>query len=404
MNPVPSQLSSALSSSQLGSPGRIAARYSASDFPQPATEPVAGHLGRWGTDPLDLMQEGATLGPVFRLRLWRTAYVGFSPAWNRLVLSDLDTFRSRGGMSRFSPYLAAGIVQTDFPEHAEKRAPLNPGFSRSAVSRLSQEMEEVVRAKLPAGRFDAVAWSSRLVRAMLSRTFLGTPLRDGTHPVLDHFLDPMTRALPQPFLRRPLRFARMNTVIETSLSKAEPDSLAAIFAQHGGVPEMRVALAAGYDTTAHTLAWLLRHVALDPCQLAPDKHRDAVREVLRLYPAGWLGSRITSRDVEFEGRVIPARSMVMYSPFLTHRDPTLWENPQQFSPQRFAERMPAWGYLPFAAGPRTCLGRHYATLLMHVVLKVLADRQLIFHAGDPAMRAGVTLSPAGPQHLELVAA
>ncbi|MBO1753952.1 cytochrome P450 [Allobranchiibius sp. CTAmp26] len=372
-----------------------------SAFPQPRTEPVAGHLGRWGTDPLALMQEGAALGPVFRLRLWRTAYVGFSPGWNRLVLSDLDTFRSRGGMSRLSPYLSDGIVQTDFPDHADRRAALNPGFSRAAVALLAEQMEQVVRTLLPAGRFDAVAWSSRLVRAVLSRTFLGT---GGTHPVLDDFLDPMSRPLPQPFLPRPRRFRRMDAVLAERLRDAESDSLAAVFAAHGGVPEMRVALGAGYDTTAHTLAWLLRHVALDPILLAPERHDHVVREVLRLYPAGWLGSRVTRRAAEFEGRTIPARSLVMYSPFLTHRDPSLWERPQEFCPERFADKVPAWGYLPFAAGPRTCLGRHYATLLLHVVLRVLADRRLLFHDGDDTMRAGVTLSPAGPQRLELVAA
>lgn len=383
----------------LRSPQLIASARPRAIFPEPRREPIAGHLGRWGTEPLTLMQEGAALGPVFRLRLWRTAYVGYSPAWNRLVLGDLDTFRSKGGMSQLSPYLNDGIVATDHPEHAARRAALNPRFSRSAVAGLSGQMEQVVRAMLPAGRFDAVAWSSRLVRVVLSRTFLGTR---GTHPVLDEYLDPMTRALPHPFLPRPLRFRRMNAVLTARLREAESDSLAAVFGRHGGAAEMRVALAAGYDTTAHTLAWLLRHIALDPAQLAPERHQHAVREVLRMYPAGWLGSRITRRDVDFEGQRIPARSLVMYSPFLTHRDPSLWRSPQEFRPGPFEEKIPAWGYLPFAAGPRTCLGRHYATLLLHVVLGVLADRQLVFHDGTDDMRAGVTLSPAGPQHLELV--
>ncbi len=371
-----------------------------SGFPEPRREPVAGHLGRWGVDPLALLREGAALGPVFRLRLWRPAYVGYTPSWNRLVLGDLDTFRSRGGMSALSPYLRAGIVHTDHPEHGPRRAALNPGFSRTAVARLSEQMEQVVRRLLPAGRFDAVAWASRLVRAVLSRTFLGT---QGTHPVLDRFLDPMARPLPHPFVPRPIRFSRLDSVLTRCLQEPEADSLAAVFAQHGGVEEMRVALAAGYDTTAHTLAWLLRHVASDPALLHPDRHQHVVREVLRLYPAGWLGSRVSARAVQFEGRTVPAGSLVMYSPFLTHRDPALWDEPDDFAPGRFAERVPAWGYLPFAAGPRTCLGRHYATLLLHVVLRVLADRTLRFLQGEDRMRAGVTLAPAGPQRMELAA-
>ena len=63
-----------------------------------------------------------------------------------------------------------------------------------------------------------------------------------------------------------------------------------------------------------------------------------------------------------------AGPLVLYSPYLTHRDPQLWSDPLQFRPERFDAAIPAWGFIPFAAGERTCLGRAYARLVLEVVL------------------------------------
>ena len=55
-------------------------------LPEPRTAYGVGHLSRWSRDPLALIEEGARLGPVFGLRLWRPAVLGCSPDWNRFVL------------------------------------------------------------------------------------------------------------------------------------------------------------------------------------------------------------------------------------------------------------------------------------------------------------------------------
>jgi cytochrome P450 len=66
-----------------------------------------------------------------------------------------------------------------------------------------------------------------------------------------------------------------------------------------------VAVSAGYGTTAHTLAWLLSHVAQQPEFLAPERRSSVINEVLRLYPAGWVGSRRCTADAEFAGTSPP---------------------------------------------------------------------------------------------------
>jgi len=65
-------------------------------------------------------------------------------------------------------------------------------------------------------------------------------------------------------------------------------------------------------------------------------------------------------------------ALVLYSPYLTHRDPGLWTDPLSFRPERFAGGTAAWSFIPFAAGERTCLGRSFAQLVLGTVLGSLA--------------------------------
>ena len=359
-------------------------------FAAPRSQPLVGHLGRWGTAPLVLLEEGATLGPVFALRLWRKAFVGFSPQWNRFLLTDLATFRSRGSLSGLSPYLAGGIVRSDLPLHRAQRVQLNPGFHRRSVAVLAPVLGDVVRRNLPSGEFDAVGWSADVTRQLLSAAFFG-----GHFPtdLLSDFVSPLDTKPPGPFVRRPQLFRRMNHALTAALVHAEENTLASSFAtMNDGVEEARVALGAAYDTTAHTMAWLLWHLA-DPSTSATSAH--LVSETLRLYPSGWLGSRVASRDVEFDGTTIEAGTLLFYSPYLTHRDPQLWPDPLAFRPARFADALPPWGYLPFSAGPRTCLGASLATLILTSVADIFAGR-LTRAGAAPTLRAGLTLAPAGP--------
>ena len=66
-----------------------------------------------------------------------------------------------------------------------------------------------------------------------------------------------------------------------------------------------------------------------------------------------------------------------------------------FRPERFAEPLPAWGYLPFSAGARTCLGASLATLILRTVAESLSG-QLTRVTTAQTVRAGLTLAPAGP--------
>jgi cytochrome P450 len=157
---------------------------------------------------------------------------------------------------------------------------------------------------------------------------------------------------------------------------------------------------AGHETTANALTWasylLSTHVAVGR-QLHAEVDetlqgrvptaadlpnltytRMVIDETLRLYPPAWVTNRRAIEDDIVCGYRIPADATISISPYVTHRDPTLWENPEGFDPDRFApERSagrPRYAYFPFGGGPRQCIGKGFALLESTLVLALLAQR------------------------------
>ncbi|MBK3638582.1 cytochrome P450, partial [Streptomyces sp. MBT97] len=152
--------------------------------------------------------------------------------------------------------------------------------------------------------------------------------------------------------------------------------------------ELVTLLAAGHETTATTLTWLYllldRHPAAREEALAagPDgspRRRQAVQalvhETLRLYPSAWILPRYATEDDILAGYGVQAGSDILVCPYLTHRDPRLWAEPERFDPRRFvtADGRPAQpgAYFPFGLGPRACLGLQFALRESTVLLEHL---------------------------------
>ena len=148
-------------------------------------------------------------------------------------------------------------------------------FSARAFAALEGRLAAVAEARRPRGDFEALSWSAALVQDMLNVALFGGAPPAG---LLSRFLRPLHRGLPVPMLPRPQVFGRVETASTAALADPVPDSVtahlaaAAADAAPGGrraaqqetVKNLRVALAAGYDTTSHTLAWAVWHLAGHP--------------------------------------------------------------------------------------------------------------------------------------------
>jgi cytochrome P450 len=182
-------------------------------------------------------------------------------------------------------------------------------------------------------------------------------------------------------------------------------------------------LAAGHDTTANALSFtwylLANHPrvagnlreeldsVLDGSELTSESldrlvyTKAVLQEAMRLYPPAWAFVRDVDQDDELAGYRIPARSVVVISPYVCHRNPVIWADPDRFEPERFLENGPAqhhsFAYLPFGAGPRQCIGAGFAMREALVVLATLASHfELDLAPGHTVeLEPSATLRPRG---------
>src|SRR5207244_314711 len=108
-------------------------------------------------------------------------------------------------------------------------------------------------------------------------------------------------------------------------------------------------------------------------------------------------TRSTAAADEIGGYAIPANAMVIVSPYVTHRDPTLWPDPEGFDPERFAveSNAPRYAYFPFGGGPHLCIGAGFAMMEATIVLATITQRlRLDLEPARPvAVEPLVTLRP-----------
>ena len=120
-------------------------------------------------------------------------------------------------------------------------------------------------------------------------------------------------------------------------------------------------------------------------------------ESMRLYPPAWALSRLAIEDHEIAGHRIPAGALCMLSPYVMHRNPGYFPDPERFDPERWTpeakDRRPKFSYFPFGGGPRICIGERFAWMEGILLLATIAQgwRMRLDPAQRVAHRAQITL-------------
>lgn len=127
--------------------------------------------------------------------------------------------------------------------------------------------------------------------------------------------------------------------------------------------------------------------------------QQVINEVLRLYPAAYLFAREAVTQDVIDGYPIPPKTLIFITPFITHRDPKYWPDPETFDPDRFAPEQvasrPRHHYYPFGEGPHVCIGNNFALMEMQLILAAALQRfRLRLIPGHPiAFKPEATLRP-----------
>jgi cytochrome P450 len=181
--------------------------------------------------------------------------------------------------------------------------------------------------------------------------------------------------------------------------------------------EILTLFVAGHETTATALAWAVHCLCKNPAlYAAAEREADACagdptvddlprlsltlrifKETLRLYPPVYAFGRQAMSATSIDGYEIPRFTVAMISPWALHRRPDIWPQPEVFDPDRFLPEREAQrhklSWLPFGAGPRICIGNHFALMEGQLVLATMLRHARFEPIGEEEPDCSATLRP-----------
>lgn len=390
-------------------------------------------------DSLDRLIECAAEHPdVFRVyapgRRADTWVVNNPADIKRILVSNHRNYTKGVGLDRVAILLGKGIMTSEGETWRRQRRMIQPMFHRRVIERYATLIDDLVDARLErwsgfAARgepIDVTDEMSQLTLDVILHAIFGEDLawlaeKMGGNPfavVNEHSARDLTFAykfrsltrLVQELMQK--RIARVGQEGEEHfdflqmLLNARDRDTGEPMAERQMLDEVMTLVVAGHETTAASLNWtwfLLSqhpeaerrlHAELDA---VPEKRglsyadteglkytQAVIQEAMRLYPPGWLLTRRTIGPDVLSGYRVPAGTDVMLSPYLIGRHPAHWEEPDEYRPERFLAEDPRdrWVYIPFAAGPRHCVGENFAMYEMTVHVSRVARRWRMEYLDD----------------------
>jgi unspecific monooxygenase len=390
----------------------------------------------------------------------RNSFILNAPdAIKHVLVDNYENYtRTPTGFRVLRPMLGQGLLIAEGRAWKHQRRTLAPAFTPRAVSTLVPHMIAVVEETVTALRgktnapVDLREIMQRMTLEIAGRTMFsfgmerhGATLRDfvmeyGEKLARPHLLDlalPLWWKTPQDFRRARFRkrwtafiamlmaerraagkqagapprdlFELMEAARDPETGKAFTD------AQLGD--EVATMILAGHETTATALFWSLYLLALDPAtqdEVAAEVTgadaalelerlkftRAVIDETMRLYPPAFLIARAAYAADTVAGMQVKARDVILIAPWLLHRHEKLWRDPNAFIPRRFMAPNPPperFAYLPFGAGPRICIGAHFALVEATLALaRLIGTFRVELADTTPIMPVGVVTTQ--PDH------
>jgi cytochrome P450 len=345
-------------------------------------------------------------------------------AIRHVLIDNYENYsRTPAGIRVLRPILGQGVLIAEGRAWKHQRRTLAPAFTPRAVRMLVPHMVAVIGETITALKdksaepVDLRDTMQHMTLEIAGRTMFsfgmahhGSTLRDfvmeyGDKLARPHILDlllPLSWPSPQDFSRA--RFRKRWTAFVAQLvaerraagktagapprdlfdlmGEAPDPETGAAFSDAQPGDEVATMILAGHETTATALFWALYLLALDPEtqeQLAREARgvaaddeadldrlkftRAVIDETMRLYPPAFLIGRAATGPDTIAGLPVRKGDLMLIAPWLLHRHEKLWQQPAAFMPERFmAGTSPPdrFAYMPFGAGPRVCIGAHFA--------------------------------------------
>ncbi len=365
-------------------------------------------------------------GDIFRVRLPIRAYFFMHPRDVKHILKDNAQNYKKGDIYRqLKPILGQGLVTSEGELWKKQRRLVAPEFHTKAIESFVPTMikhtiahSEIWRQE---GVRDVADDMMALTLAVVGEVFFGSELQNDSkviaenlYTLLHESLDRMTSLIKWPQLRQSRAEKNLNAVVlklirskqllpDQPASKCPRNVLSRLIGQMPEkqlLDEVKTLMLAGHETTSLVLSWTWYLLSQNPeaeAKLHDELHRVlggrtpdfsdisrlpytemVLKESMRLYPPIPVVTREALDWDEIGGYEIPPGTQVEVSPFVTHRHPDFWKDPENFNPQRFVpggeHDSSVLSYIPFMEGPRGCVGEQFAMTEAVLILATLAQQ------------------------------
>jgi len=351
-----------------------------------------------------------------------------------ILVVQNDNFVKERTVRRSKMLLGEGMITAEGAQHRAQRQVAQPAFHRQRISEYAEVMVREAARMRDAWRDgqkrDIAIDMMHLTLNVVAETLFATNLRDRVHELADainrimglyNFLVMLPAAEWLVHVRPPglAAFVRARKRIDAVVHRmidahrnrpSDGRSLLDLMlaaASHGS-PESEKSLRdqvitiflAGYETVANALSWTWYLLSQNPD--AGNRMREEIdrelqgrlptyddiprlryvemvlAESMRLYPPAWAMGRQALADFQLGDHFLPAKTTLLMSQFITHRDPRFFPDPLRFDPLRFTPEEKArrlkFSYFPFGAGFRQCIGESFAWMEGVLVLATLAQK------------------------------
>jgi cytochrome P450 len=351
-----------------------------------------------------------------------------------LVTNSRNYMKSRI-LQRAKVLLGEGLLTSEGDHHLRQRRLVQPAFYRDRLVSYAATMASCARATAsrwqPGETRDMAEEMARTTLAIVGQTLfskdvekdasdIGQALTDvlGTFGTMTLPFSGLIQRLPLPKLRKAKRAqAFLDQTIYRMIAERRAtgedrgDLLSMLLLTvdeegSGGMSDTQVRdealtlFLAGHETTANALTWtwylLSQHPEAEEKMHAeiryvldgsPPGYGDLIKlqytemvlaESMRLYPPAWAVGRMVRRDTRIYNYAIPRDAICLMSPYVMHRNPRYYPDPDKFDPERFSpasrQDRPKFAYFPFGGGPRVCIGERFAWMEGVLVLATIAQR------------------------------
>jgi len=427
-------------------------------LPGPKGRFLVGVLPEFRKNPAEFHERMArrygdiVLIPLGRQRIYS---IGHPDAIRDVLITHQNKFKKSRMLERARVLLGDGLLTSEGDHHRRQRRLVQPAFHRDRLAGYGTVMVErtvMVREQWKSGQsMDVLQEMMRLTLAIVAKTLFSTEVDSeadeiGTAltQVFDLFeiilmpFSEILEKLPLPAVRRFHRARKRldetiyRLITERRAKGSDAGDLLSMLLlacdedDQGRMTDQQVRdealtlFLAGHETTSNALTWTWYLLSQNPSAEAafhaeldrvlagrlpsfedlPQLHyaESVLAESMRLYPPVWAIGRRALEDYPVGDFVVPARSVVLMSPYAVHRDPRWFPDPLEFRPERWLTEdtaRPKFGYFPFGGGARVCIGERFAWMEGVLILAALGQRwRLRLEPGHRVeTQARITLRP-----------